>query len=171
MRRIFSTAILIALALFLGAQIVRSSANNLQQATVWMPLIYGQPHPTPTLTPSPVPTIPPKLPTVRVDPTCCQFDAPGDDRQNLNEEFVCFQNLDSAAVSMDGWQVRDEAGATYTFPAFELAPKEFVTLHTGTGVDTSTDLYWGMARAVWNNGGDTVYLYNASGELIDQYSY
>jgi hypothetical protein len=37
-----------------------------------------------------------------------------------------------------------------------LAAGESITLHTGAGTDTQTDLYWDRGGAVWNNGGDMV---------------
>ncbi|MBM3190008.1 MAG: lamin tail domain-containing protein, partial [Chloroflexi bacterium] len=123
--------------------------------------IYGPPAPTAT----------PALPQVRVAAKCSQFDAPGDDNQNLNEEYVCFENYGDTAVDMTGWQVADEAGKRYTFPAFVLAPKAIVRLRTGSGINTQTDLYWESARAIWNNAGDTVYLYDGSGNLVNRYRY
>ena len=44
-----------------------------------------------------------------------------------------------------------------------------MTVHTGSGVDNSTDLFWGSGRAIWNNDHDTAYLYNSEGELVDSY--
>jgi hypothetical protein len=46
-----------------------------------------------------------------------------------------------------------------------------VTLHTGSGADTDTDLYWGSDAAIWNNGGDTIYVYDESGETVIERSY
>jgi len=41
-----------------------------------------------------------------------------------------------------------------------------VTLYTGKGKNTATKLYWGRVAHVWNNEGDTAYLYNAQGKLV-----
>jgi len=118
----------------------------------------------PTVTPSPATD-------VHVAPGCSQFDAPGNDSENLNEEYVCFENRGSRAANMSGWHVRDEMSALYIFPAFSLAPGARVRLRSGHGSDTPTDLYWGRGQAVWNNDGDTVYLYDTAWNLIDRYSY
>ena len=126
--------------------------------TIFCPIVFHE------LTASPAPE-------VHIAPMCSQFDAPGDDRQNLNEEYVCFQNGGDEAIRMTGWRVADEAGATYSFPVFELASKATVRLHTGSGSDTATDLYWGLSRPVWNNDGDTIYLYDASGRLVERHTY
>jgi len=46
-----------------------------------------------------------------------------------------------------------------------------VTLHTGSGSDTGSDLYWGYGSAVWNNGGDTVTVTTNTGEVVIEESY
>jgi len=42
-----------------------------------------------------------------------------------------------------------------------------VTLHTGDGTNSATDLYWGSKRPIWNNDGDTASLYDHNGRLVD----
>ena len=49
------------------------------------------------------------------------------------------------------------------FPNFTLELGQAVTVHTGSGVDNKTDLYWGSNRPVWDNKGDTVYLLDPKG--------
>jgi len=44
-------------------------------------------------------------------------------------------------------------------------------LHTGSGTRMPTDWYWRYGRAVWNDTGDTVYLYNSAWALVDRYGY
>ena len=75
-------------------------------------------------------------------------------------------------MDMTGWVVHDEYGWQFTFPAFTLAPGASVRVRTGCGQNTNTDLYWCKSgTAVWNNDGDTVFLLDATGNLIDSYSY
>ncbi|PSQ02789.1 competence protein [Halobacteriales archaeon QS_5_70_17] len=84
-------------------------------------------------------------------------DAAGDDRENLNDEYVVFGNTGNATIDLSGWEVRDEAGKRYASPeGTSLAPGETVTLHTGDGTDRDGHRYWGAGGPVWNNGGDTV---------------
>ena len=103
--------------------------------------------------------------------SCCQVDAPGNDNYNLANEWVCFQNYGAGAQTMTGWHVKDGYGWTYNFPGFILQPGARVKLHTGSGANTATDLYWGRGSAVWNNGGDVIKLYNAAWVLVDSYNY
>jgi micrococcal nuclease len=108
---------------------------------------------------------------VIVDPDCSQFDAPGADLLNLNEEYACFTNLSDHPVDMTGWRVNHRPDTWYTFPEFILNPQASVRLHSGNEVDTSTDLYWGNDDSIWRDIHDTAYLYDADGKLIDEYSW
>jgi micrococcal nuclease len=91
-------------------------------------------------------------------------DAWGDDGDHLNDEYVTIENTGGDTVDLSGWTVTDEAGKTYTFPSgVSLSPGESVTLHSGSGTDTSTDRYWDAGSPVWNNGGDTVTVSNDGG--------
>jgi competence protein ComEC len=99
-------------------------------------------------------------------------DAAGDDRENLNDEYVVLENAGSDPLDLSGWTLADEAGRTYAFPdGFELAAGEQVTVHTGSGTDTATDLYWGSGSPVWNNGGDTVVVRDADGDVVLREAY
>lgn len=71
-------------------------------------------------------------------------DAPENDNENLNGEYVVFENIGSESVDLSGWTVSDEASHTHTFPSgTSLASGATVTLHTGSGADTTSDRYWG----------------------------
>ena len=99
-------------------------------------------------------------------------DAEGDDRDNLNDEYVMFRNSGNTELNLSGWTVTDEAGKAYTFPdGYTLPPSATVTLHTGSGTDTETDLYWGSGSPIWNNGGDTVTVRNSEGDVVRAETY
>jgi len=151
----------------IGDRLAREANAPISLPMLFLPLVCRPVPPTPT----PTSTATPRPPCVVVDPSCCQVDAPNDDHDNLTEEYVCFRNTGDSAANMTGWHVRDEDQKTYTFPTFSLAPQALVRLRTGSGTDTTTDLYWGQGRAVWNNTRDTIYLYDAGWKLVDEYSY
>ncbi|WP_238392108.1 DUF4350 domain-containing protein [Halorussus amylolyticus] len=95
-----------------------------------------------------------------------------EDGSPQNEEWVDFENTSSSDQDMTGWSVEDEAGYTYQFPdGFALDAGATVRLHTGEGTDSDTDLYWGSGSYIWNDGGDTVFLYDDSDALHSEYSY
>ena len=111
-------------------------------------------------------------PEAMVEIATINADAEGDDRENLNAEYVVFENTGEEAIDLGGWTVEDEAGRSYEFPqGFTLEADKTVTLRTGSGNDTDTDLYWGSGSPIWNNNGDTVILTTDTGDRILEESY
>jgi competence protein ComEC len=99
-------------------------------------------------------------------------DAEGDEQANLTDEYVVFRTDGSSPLDLSGWTVTDAAGKTYTFPEeYTLAAGATVTLHTGNGTDTETDLYWDAGTQVWNNAGDTVTVRNSEGTVVREEMY
>lgn len=100
-------------------------------------------------------------------------DAPGDDGQNLNGEWVRFTNAGVEAIDLDGWEVADESAShRYTFDDLRLAPGADVTLFSGCGPDDEAARYWCVSgSAVWNNSGDTVFLRDPNGNIVTSLSY
>jgi hypothetical protein len=74
---------------------------------------------------------------------------------------------------MQGWKLTDQGPEyTYFFPDwFTLQPGASVTLYTRSGNDTQENLFWDNGTRIWDKDGDTAYLYNQSGDLIDTYAY
>ncbi|HEX6945795.1 MAG TPA: lamin tail domain-containing protein [Acidimicrobiia bacterium] len=99
-----------------------------------------------------------------------EADAPGNDHENLNGEYVVVENRGGLGVDLTGWVLKDESAShRYTFPAgFVIGAGASVTIHTGCGTDTATKLYWcNAAGAVWNNDGDTAFLLDHHGNVVD----
>ncbi len=99
------------------------------------------------------------------------YDAPGNDWDNLNGEYVIIRNNGSENTDLTGWHLTDAASHTFTFPSFTLNTGSTVTIYTGSGSNTQTSLYWGSSTPIWNNDTDTAYLYDADGNLIDSKNY
>ena len=121
--------------------------------------LFGTPTPVPTATATPV------LPQVVIDPDCSSFGG------SAKHAWICFTNRGGDVAEMTGWSVKDAAKHRYAFPEFQLKSGASVILHTGRGSDSETDLYWGRSEAVWNDKGDTAYLFDGAGNLVDEYSY
>lgn len=100
-------------------------------------------------------------------------DAPGDDGENPNGEWVRFTNDGGEAVDLGGWEVADESAShRYELSDLELDPGEAVTLFTGCGDDTDTERFWCVpGSAVWNNSGDTVFLRDGNGNIAVTLAY
>ena len=101
-----------------------------------------------------------------------RYDAPGADHENPNGEWVSLVNHGAETVSLEGYTLKDEANHIYTFSAVRLAPGQVIRLYSGQGRDSAEALYWGLSGdAVWNNQGDTAYLRDVEGRLVDSYGY
>lgn len=87
------------------------------------------------------------------------------------DEVVTIQNVGANAVDMTNWTLCDLANNCFAFPSFNLVSGAYAYVWTKAGTDTTDNLYWGRAQAVWNNTGDTAYLRDNFGALINQYTY
>jgi competence protein ComEC len=100
-----------------------------------------------------------------------QFNAPGDDRENLNGEWVRLTNRGDDTVLLAGWTLTDTGNKNpYTFPATLLLPGTSVTVYTGSGQMNDTSLYMGLTEPLWGNSGDEAILKNGRGNIIDRIS-
>ena len=99
-----------------------------------------------------------------------RFDADGDDNDNLNDEWVRITNESDGRADLTGWVLKDESAShRYRFSdGFGLDSGATVTVRTGCGTDTVTDVHWCTSgSAVWNNSGDTAFLLDAAGNIVD----
>jgi len=108
------------------------------------------------------------------------YDASGphiDDDLDLNDEYVVFENACDKDCDLSGWSVKDRmvTRTRYLFSLFTLKPHDQVTLHSGSGTDTGSDLFWESRLmpnpSIWNNDGDTLYLRDSFGYLVLEYAY
>jgi micrococcal nuclease len=94
------------------------------------------------------------------------YDAPGDDNDNLNQEFVKLKN-NCEDLNLNGWTIKDESASNlYTFSLFTLASEKQFTVYTGEGEDYVDTRYWGNSRAIWNNDADTLFMRDNVGKLV-----
>lgn len=83
------------------------------------------------------------------------------------QEYVKVTNKGAKSVNLKGWKIKDKgAKHTYTFSSYTLKSKASVTLRSGKGKNSGSTLYWNKYSFIWNNDGDTAYLYNAQGKLV-----
>jgi endonuclease YncB( thermonuclease family) len=93
-----------------------------------------------------------------------EHDPPGDDRDNLDGEYVVIANSGTEPVHLGGWTLRDESSVNrYAFPpGMVLEPGSTITVTSGDG-----PLGFGLGSPIWNNDGDTVYLVDDQGRFVD----
>ena len=100
------------------------------------------------------------------------WNAKGDDRKNLNDEYVTIENECNFSCNLTNWSIGDEALHTYAFPEFVLGENENVTICTGSGDDGESKLYWKSKTPIWNNeNGDALFLRDKNGDLVLYYHY
>ena len=103
-----------------------------------------------------------------------EADPPGDDTLDPNAEYAVVANRSDGEVDLTGWVLKDEtASHRFAFAAgFTLPAGATVTVRTGCGSPTATDLFWcNQGSAVWNNDGDTAFLLDPNGNVVDSRSY
>ena len=71
---------------------------------------------------------------------------------NLQDERMAIQNDGTQETVLTGWTLTDNKGQVYTFPQLMLYPGAKVQVHTTSGEDSPTDLYWGRPATVWTSG-------------------
>lgn len=96
-------------------------------------------------------------------------DAAGNDNDNLNDEWIQFRAVVSGTLA--GYAIEDATGHHYDFPDRVFTSGQVFKLHTGSGSNTQTDLYWGNGSAIWNNDGDTVKVLDSEGHVLLSESY
>ncbi|MCD9194231.1 lamin tail domain-containing protein [Streptomyces albireticuli] len=97
-----------------------------------------------------------------------QYDSPGKDtRSNAsrNAEWVTIVNKTGRTLDLTGWTLSDAERHTYRLH-LKLGAYKAVRVHTGSGRDTATDVYWGSGNYVWNNDRDTATLRDARGRTV-----
>jgi competence protein ComEC len=170
------------------------SATGITQQTQTLPPVPGTLPPIVTLptfpgnvaVPLPSLTLPPlpenwTIPTLPAAPqigkaswvyiSAAQFDAPGDDRKNLNSEWVRLTNRGEGFVLLSGWTLSDTTGShRYVLPAFVLMPGSSVIVYSGKGTMNDTALFMGLDEPIWGNTSDEATLKDGSGNIIDQRS-
>jgi micrococcal nuclease len=94
------------------------------------------------------------------------YNAVGNDNENLNDEYVILQNVGDVPLNMTGWTIKDEGSNIYTFPEYMLPSDQVVTFHSGSGSNTEDEIFWNKKGAVWNNKADAIYLRDEEEKLV-----
>jgi endonuclease YncB( thermonuclease family) len=104
--------------------------------------------------------------------TSFHANAPGDDRENVNGEYLRVCNVSSADVDLNGYRISDITGTSWTFPSLVVPAGHTVQVHSGMG-EHQTDpgaqlaVFLGSEAPVWNNNRDRATIYNRHGQIVD----
>lgn len=169
------SSILIILVLLL---ISGGNVKALNQLDLYLPIVFQG------ITETPTPTVTPTIPTTQPPPATTEPPPPattGDVEisnifymgTGLGEpnEYVEIENVDSVPVQLMNWTLRDEANHIFTFPSFVIQPSKKCRVYTNVFDPESCGFSYGSSLEIWDNGGDTAYLRDGNGTLIDDISY
>jgi len=100
------------------------------------------------------------------------WDADGDDAQNVNGEWFDVLNPSAQDVPLGGWWVRDSHLRRFTFPAGAIVGAgRRVRVHVGRGTADAAEYFWGLPAPAFENPagapglGDGGYLFDPDGDL------
>ncbi len=112
---------------------------------------------------SPAPALPTLTPSGPPVVEISQVLGPG----RLAAEMVIVRNR-GGLTSLENWTLSDAEGNAFIFPALTLFTDGEARVHSATGQDTPSDLYWGRAAPAWHSG-ELITLKNAEGNVVDTY--
>ncbi len=104
--------------------------------------------------------------------TSFHANADGDDRENVNGEYLRVCNVSAETIDLSGYRIADISGNSFEFPKLLLPPGNTVKVHSGVG-QTQTDpneqltIYLGSATPIWNNKQDRATIYDRFGRVVD----
>ena len=82
----------------------------------------------------------------------------------LETERVLIKHIGEKEVSLVGWQLQDQDGNVYSFPALTMFQGGAVTVFTRMGTSTVVELFWGQEEPLWQSG-DRAYLVDPDGQV------
>ena len=104
--------------------------------------------------------------------TSFHANADGDDRVNVNGEYLRVCNVSDRPVDLDGFRISEQSGGSWTLPPLLVPPGHTFKIHSGKGRnqgDSSDQLavFLGSDTPIWNNTRDRATLYDRHGRMID----
>lgn len=89
-----------------------------------------------------------------------------------SDEYAQITNQGGSAVNLAGWRLNaGDPGQNFNFPNFDLQPGQSCRVYTNEIHPETCGFSFGSGQAIWNNGGDCGYLYDASGAEVSRRCY
>lgn len=104
--------------------------------------------------------------------TSFHANAAGDDRENVNGEYLRVANVSVEPIELAGYRMTDLSGRSWTLPSLILPAGHTVKVHSGQGdhqtnPDEQLAIYLGSDQPVWNNKRDRATIYDRHGRVVD----
>lgn len=104
--------------------------------------------------------------------TSFHANAPGDDRDNVNGEYIRACNVTDKPLNVSGYRIADLSGNSFAFPAMTIPPGHTVKIKSGKGEHQTNPgeqlvLYLGSEGPIWNNKQDRATIYDKFGKVVD----
>jgi P pilus assembly chaperone PapD len=113
-----------------------------------------------------------RLVVYRAAITGIHADAAGDDRRNLNGEYVLVRNTGASAINLAGWKLdAGDRSQRFSLASYVLKKGATIRIHTGRGTTRAGHLYLGSGRPIWNNDGDSAALIDHHNVTMSRYRY
>lgn len=95
-----------------------------------------------------------------------------DGKEDYSKELVTLRNPGKSPVDLSAWTLSNDRNDVFTFPAgFSIPGGADVTIHSGCGENSQTDLYWCSSGPVWDDSKDEALLQTADAKIVDMYTY
>lgn len=94
------------------------------------------------------------------------FDGPGSDTTNPNNEWVALENTSDSAIDLSNYSLKS-GSHTYTFAnGTTLAADANMRVMVGNGTDSTNIKFWGKSSGILSNSGDKVDLIDDEDEIL-----
>lgn len=91
------------------------------------------------------------------------------DTSKEDGEYIEINNTEQKNLDISGWSVEDSNGVEYVFDEGSSIPgEESIRVYTD---NSEAEFNWDRGLAVWSSSGDTAYIYDESGNQVEQYIY
>lgn len=101
-----------------------------------------------------------------------EADAPGDDADNPEGEWIEIRNDGRESVDLSGWVIRDESSRHRFLFSSGFSLEGSTTLRVLSGMSNNRGVgEWSSDEPVWSNRGDTGYLLDPVGNIVSRLAY
>jgi micrococcal nuclease len=99
------------------------------------------------------------------------YDAAGDDRENLNDEYLVIANAGPGTENLSGWTLSGPTQIPFVFGPLMLPPGGHLILHTGDGIPSGDDLFRNLTSPALGNNGGRLELADSEGSVVSSFSW